>query len=159
MRDYYSVTNLGYSWARYTWSKMCKNGQFVQQIQDRIVAALDCVIKFPDAKVLHLLWIKSDHYPLFLSLTVKKLEDSNRPFRLKTKWLEHLEFKNMVAQTWYSALNNHQHAISIFLIRARSGTISFLTKFLLGKKKLSFRWPKKTFVLILILIFLSVNVL
>lgn len=114
MLDYCSLEGLGFSGSKFTWAKMCRNDQFFQQRHDRIVANLDWIIKFPDAMVLHLPRIKSDHCYLLISLNGNFHEYTIIPFKLETMWLDHPKFKNMVAKTWSCPMNNHQYATSIF---------------------------------------------
>lgn len=61
MLDYYLLADLGYSGHIFTWVKTCRNGNFVQQRLDRVVVNPDWILKFPNAKIMHLTRLRSDH--------------------------------------------------------------------------------------------------
>lgn len=102
-----NVADLGYTGSRFIWANMCGSGNFVQQILGRIVKNLQWILKLYDDIVSHLPRTKFDHCLLFFSLSGDISEHANKPFRLETIWLDHTDFKNLIAQTWTSTMNNH----------------------------------------------------
>lgn len=71
MLDYYLLADLGYSGHIFTWVKTCRNGNFVQQRLDRVVVNPDWILKFPNAKIMHLTRLRSDHCPSCNPLIMK----------------------------------------------------------------------------------------
>lgn len=96
MLNYCFLADLGFTGPHFIWAKSCRNNHFVQQRLDRIVVNPIWILKFPEVKVTHLPRIRSRHCPLLLSLDGHRLENSSRPFRLETMWLEHPDFRNLI---------------------------------------------------------------
>lgn len=114
---------------------MCRSCHFVKQRLDRIVPNPDWILKFSKVKVSHLLRTRSDHCPLLLSLAHKPSENYNRPFRLETMCLKHLNFNNVVAHTWKSRMNNQQNANTIFRKRVTEWNKCMFGNIFTRKKK------------------------
>lgn len=110
MLDYCSLNDLGHSSLIFTLAKVFTNINFVQQRLDRIVGNPDRIIKFPNAKVMHLNRLKSYHCPHIVSLANENFPRNDRPFRCEPMWMDHPHIKNLVHHTWGFALNSHQEA-------------------------------------------------
>lgn len=95
---------------------MCRNCNFVQQRLNRIVATPDWIMKFPNAKIMHLTRLRSGHC---LSLNNDNINRDVRPFRCELMWIDYPDFRNLVHYTWHTASNSHQVATKKFLRKAR----------------------------------------
>ena len=55
---------------------------------------------YPDSKLVHLLWIGSDHCPLLLQIKTKRPKIQNTPFRFHKFWLSYDDIKEVVQGAW-----------------------------------------------------------
>lgn len=92
MLDYCALVDLGFSGPKFTWPRMCRNCNFIQQRLGRIVANPEWILNFPNAKVVHFTRLKSDHCPIFLLLKPVGLDRNVRPFTCEPMWLDHPDF-------------------------------------------------------------------
>ncbi|KAF7833342.1 non-LTR retroelement reverse transcriptase-like [Senna tora] len=91
------LIDLGYSGAGYTW----KRGLVAARL-DRALANEAWRMKFPEASVLHLPPLKSDHSPVFVRMrdVINNQRNGERPFRVLAAWLLHEDFPNVVHAAW-----------------------------------------------------------
>ncbi|KAL6141497.1 hypothetical protein ACLB2K_059785 [Fragaria x ananassa] len=99
MRDWVSrngLVDLGYQGANYTWSNNA-----VKERLNRSFCNSDWTILFPDACLIHLARMKSDHCPILVKLFPSiRGSKKNSPFRFQAKWLNHENYSDMVSETW-----------------------------------------------------------
>ncbi|KAF7823171.1 putative ribonuclease H protein At1g65750 family [Senna tora] len=97
MVDVNSLVDLGYSGPGFTW----KRGGVAARL-DRALANTGWRNLFPEASVLHLPPLKSDHSPILIR--THGMSDSgtrkDRPFRFLASWLLHEDFPNVVKDSW-----------------------------------------------------------
>lgn len=117
---YCGLADIAFSGFCFTWDKIYRNGHYVQQRLNRIVVNPNLILKIHEAKVTYLPRTRSDHCPLLLSPSNIHRENSTRPFRLETTWLECPDIKNPITNILNLALNNHHDATTIFSSRARA---------------------------------------
>ncbi|KAF7807476.1 hypothetical protein G2W53_039637 [Senna tora] len=69
---------------------------------DRVIDNVTWRRKFPEASVIHLPPLKSDHSPILVNLSDVSDNDERveRPFRFLTAWLTHQDFGNVVRNAW-----------------------------------------------------------
>ncbi|XP_057432391.1 uncharacterized protein LOC130725156 [Lotus japonicus] len=90
-----SLFDLGFKGPPFTWE-----GRGVKERIDWALSNDRWVQSFPDASILHLPRMKSDHSPLLLSLSAKDADNSQRPFRFLASWLTHEGFPAIVKEAW-----------------------------------------------------------
>lgn len=100
MLDKCSFSDLGFSGPKFTWTNLRYSGYLIQERLDRAVANNSWSQSFPNAKVIHLPRIHSDHCPLLLKCNPFQQRSSNRPFRLELMWMSHPSFKNLISEAW-----------------------------------------------------------
>ncbi|XP_062006018.1 uncharacterized protein LOC133723218 [Rosa rugosa] len=87
------LIDMGYQGADYT----------VKERLDRCFCNCDWRILFPDACVVHLARMKSDHCPILVKLNhCRSLIRRNSPFRFQAMWMQHDNYMDMVKETWNS---------------------------------------------------------
>ncbi|GLT63636.1 hypothetical protein SLA2020_361860 [Shorea laevis] len=96
----YNLMDIGYTGGRFTWVNMRENNHIIRERLDRAWANPDWRLQFPDANLLHLPRISSDHNPLLLYLDTPLLRSGNKPFRLEKFWLNHFEFHDLISPIW-----------------------------------------------------------
>ncbi|XP_024199454.1 uncharacterized protein LOC112202681 [Rosa chinensis] len=111
------LIDMGYQGADYTW----KNN-FVKERLDRGFCSCDWRLLFPDACIMHLARMKSDHCPILVkhnhsSRTTRR----NSPFRFHAMWMQHESYMDMVNETWNNCSGDLQvktttlaHSLSIW---------------------------------------------
>ncbi|PKI44474.1 hypothetical protein CRG98_035148 [Punica granatum] len=107
MLDTCSLTDLGYTGPRHTWTNLHSSLSLIMERLNRAVANPTWHLLFPEASVHHLPHIHSDHCPLLLKLNPAMETTPNRPFRFESKWLSHIGFKKLVLQSWEQANFDH----------------------------------------------------
>ncbi|PWA44555.1 hypothetical protein CTI12_AA523610 [Artemisia annua] len=96
-----SLIDLGYSGAKFTWTR----GKTVETRKaarlDRGLCNLTWRTRFPEAAVKHLPAINSDHSPLFIKTNgLVPPPRGHKPFRFLSAWLTHENFETFVKTTW-----------------------------------------------------------
>ncbi|KAF7815394.1 putative ribonuclease H protein At1g65750 family [Senna tora] len=115
MVDINSLVDLGYTGPNFTWQR----GSVAVRL-DRALANLGWRYMFPEASVMHLPRLKSEHSPILVRLhSVNDLGvERNRPFRFLASWLLHDNFHNVVKDSWqsdwYGSLNCFQEKIKVW---------------------------------------------
>lgn len=95
--DACSLSDLGFKGPPFTWE--CRG------VKERIDWALGnawWISSFPEATVLHLPKLKSDHKPILIQLGPEQMDSSQRPFRFLAAWLTHEDFPRLVKSSWDS---------------------------------------------------------
>ncbi|XP_062021310.1 uncharacterized protein LOC133737845 [Rosa rugosa] len=94
------MIDMGYIGADFTW-KANRNGEEILERLDRGLCNISWRHEFPDAFVEHVARLKSDHCPIFLSLSRAQTPSPTlKPFRFEAMWLNHSEFGDFVRQNW-----------------------------------------------------------
>ncbi|KAF7811130.1 putative ribonuclease H protein At1g65750 family [Senna tora] len=97
MVDANSLVDLGFSGPGFTWER----GGVAARL-DRALANMGWRNMFPEASVLHLPPLKSDHSPILIRThgMVDSGAHKDRPFRFLASWLLHDDFPNVVKDSW-----------------------------------------------------------
>ncbi|XP_057425985.1 uncharacterized protein LOC130719379 [Lotus japonicus] len=94
-----SLSDLGFKGPPFTWE-----GRGVKERIDWSLGNAHWLASFPEASVLHLPKLKSDHKPMLLQLCKPQEDMTIRPFRFLAAWLTHEDFPRLVESSW----NNHE---------------------------------------------------
>ncbi|XP_028773622.1 uncharacterized protein LOC114730681 [Neltuma alba] len=97
--DESNLQDLGYSGPDLTWKRGTSEARL-----DRFLANEAWCQLFPQAKVAHLPFYKSDHRPLLLRLDLRT-ERPRRPFRFIASWILHDNFNDFVRDNWKEHLD------------------------------------------------------
>ncbi|XP_062028604.1 uncharacterized protein LOC133744523 [Rosa rugosa] len=90
------LIDMGYQGADYTW----KNNSVKERL-DRGFCSRDWRLLFPDACIMHLARMKSDHCPILVKLNhSSRVIRRNSPFRFHAMWMQHDSYLDMVNGTW-----------------------------------------------------------
>lgn len=95
------LTPLPFSGPKYAWSNGRPGEALIMERIDMVLSNVGWSNKFPEARVVHLCKMSSDHNPLLLQLqdTTRTLNIS-RQFKFLTCWLEHEDFRSFLATNW-----------------------------------------------------------
>ncbi|XP_057452046.1 uncharacterized protein LOC130743838 [Lotus japonicus] len=110
-----SLSEFGFKGPPFTWE-----GRGIKERIDWVLGNDSCFTSFPEASVLHLPRLKSDHNPLLLQLRAPASCNTQRPFRFLAAWLTHEDFPRLVSETWQNheewvpASNSFQDAATIW---------------------------------------------
>ncbi|KAL8143934.1 hypothetical protein V2J09_016966 [Rumex salicifolius] len=95
------LIDMGFSGSSYTWNRGPKDAPTVSKRLDRVFTNIQGRLQWTDACVRHLPAIKSDHNPIYLTLSAANLVDrSRRPFRFESMWTLHPQFMPFVESKW-----------------------------------------------------------
>lgn len=94
------LLDLGFSGQTFTW--MCgANPQSTKGARlDRALCNMEWRDRFPEATVMHLPIIGSDHCPVVVQMYAHKARNHNNSFRFQMEWLTHPKFGDMVKDHW-----------------------------------------------------------
>lgn len=67
---------------------------------DRVYANTEWIDQYPEAFIIYLPKIHSDHNHILISLKKKNMNYIDKPFRLKIMWCSHPEFISLVNKHW-----------------------------------------------------------
>lgn len=91
------LIDLGFTGPSFTWCNKRKGLAKVQERIDRAMANSDWRLLYPEAAVIHLPRVHSDHCPVLLTCEPRVAVDtSKRPFRFHSMWLTHPELAEFV---------------------------------------------------------------
>ncbi|GKU96985.1 hypothetical protein SLEP1_g10165 [Rubroshorea leprosula] len=96
------LLDIGFMGPKFTWVNKRDNHQLIRERLDRAWANPAWKILFPEATLIHLPHVYSDHCPIVLSLEQTFPCSNRKPFRLEKFWLEHESSKDLVASNWTS---------------------------------------------------------
>jgi hypothetical protein len=110
------LDDMGFSGEVFTW----KRGR-IRECLDQAVASGSWLAMHPNAKLLHLEYIQSDHHPILLNTEYQDAAFSRGagPKRFEAKWLMETEFREEVQRAWEAASGaeggvlgwlNHMHS-------------------------------------------------
>lgn len=103
-----AMLDLGFQGAVFTWS----NGK-VKEILDRGFCNADWRLNFPEAKVVHLPRIRSDHCPVLVQLQPSLgAARTNPPFRFQAMWMQHKDYYAFVNEAWSKSTEPIEHKIA-----------------------------------------------
>ena len=97
-RDFWedcNLTDLGCNGLRFTWSNMRRSMPIFQHL-DRALASPSLLALFPNAKVLNLPKLISDHSPILLHLNPPWSKPPHKTFKLEPMWYLNPSFKSLV---------------------------------------------------------------
>ena len=112
------VMDLGFSGQKFTWSNKRETGDLIQCRLNRYWANPEWKEFFSEANVTHLARVNSDHCPLILNLNPNMGNDSDKPFRFQSIWLNHKDFPTVVREAWTGQDVRLKGAISDFTVKA-----------------------------------------
>jgi hypothetical protein len=97
-----SLSDLGFSGPKFTWSNGCDGAAFTQERLDRVVANSEWCEYFKEVKVAVLARRSSDHNPLFVSFARSNISGGRRvqQFRVEENWKLLLEYRIVVKEIW-----------------------------------------------------------
>lgn len=101
------VIDVGFYSQPFTWVNSSSSLNPIRILLDRAICNINYRNSFPEAFVMHLPRIGSDHTPLLLSLISNKISSPNlKPFRFYSMWLEHEDFGSFANQRWQNSLDD-----------------------------------------------------
>lgn len=111
--NYCNLLDLGFTGSKYTWTNKRGGGNTIVERLDSVVANFEWFHLFPEAAVVHLPRVQSDHCPLLLKLN-PSIHIPNKPFRVENIWFSHPDFPNVVSTAWASSNNSLLPAVELF---------------------------------------------
>ncbi|KAL2899916.1 Sulfotransferase family cytosolic 1B member 1 [Bienertia sinuspersici] len=106
--DELGLKDLGVSGYDYTWTNQREGEDLIEEKLDRAIATGGWMNRFPEAKVVNLIWDGSDHIPIMLlydqSTRGKEAHDGQKLFRFEAKWLQEEEFDLILKEIWEEAM-------------------------------------------------------
>lgn len=90
-----SISDLGFKGPPFTWE-----GRGVKERIDWALGTEQWVRSVPEATIMHLPKLKSDHKPILMKLFNDPGDHSQRPFRFVASWLTHADFPRVVDEAW-----------------------------------------------------------
>lgn len=95
-------SDMGFSGLRFMWTNLRYSRALIQERLDQVLANNNSWWQlFPNAEVVHLPRIHSDHCPVFLICNPDCNRLEGRPFKLETMCLSHLSFEKLILEVWY----------------------------------------------------------
>ncbi|XP_031095036.1 uncharacterized protein LOC115999320 [Ipomoea triloba] len=94
------LLDLGYSGAKYTWTRGLGTSTFKGARLDRALGNVERKLRYSEAEVEHLPRINSDHTPLLINTRSLPSGRMNRQFRYNMAWATHLTFQQVVRHSW-----------------------------------------------------------
>ncbi|KAK8606629.1 hypothetical protein V6N13_052396 [Hibiscus sabdariffa] len=91
----YGLRDMGYQGPAYTWSRGSASVRL-----DRFICNSYYDETYPESNVHHLLRLRSDHRPIFLTVGRPFRNRRPSPFRYFSGWKSHADFARMVADNW-----------------------------------------------------------
>ncbi|XP_072052108.1 uncharacterized protein [Arachis hypogaea] len=85
---------------RFSWYKRVKNGVEVAKKLDRVCINSGWLSLFPETYVEILNRLQFDHFPILVRCAYCPKPKKNRPFRFIAAWATHLEYRDIVNQSW-----------------------------------------------------------
>ncbi|XP_019200243.1 PREDICTED: uncharacterized protein LOC109193865 [Ipomoea nil] len=99
------LIDLGFSGPKLTWVKDGSTAAYKGARLDRALCNLDWRIRFPEASVVHLPRIASDHAPLLVRLQGGRQHSHNKHFLFQAAWLTHEDLGKTVQRLWSADQN------------------------------------------------------
>ena len=97
--DTLGCVDLGFKGKLYTWTNSREGFAGVQKRLDRAICSTSWCEKFPQAVVVHLPVVNSDHSSILLNSTSNE-DNSKRPFKFEAAWLRDSTCINEVEKAW-----------------------------------------------------------
>ena len=83
------LLDLGYHGPLFTWLGNGRGGNILKERLDRALANDEWRLAFPEAFVMHLPRVCSDHHPILIDLLNDRRGPRNKPFRFEAMWTMH----------------------------------------------------------------------
>ncbi|XP_019160908.1 PREDICTED: uncharacterized protein LOC109157460 [Ipomoea nil] len=94
------LIDLGFEGSQFTWCRGLSSTSFKESRLDRALCNLDWRMRFPDASVLHLPIVSSDHAPLLIRTMEMQNFTGPRSFKYNAAWFLHPNFSNIIKNNW-----------------------------------------------------------
>ncbi|XP_073304620.1 uncharacterized protein [Primulina huaijiensis] len=107
------LLDLVFTGSRFTWMRGNNSNTFKGARLDRGVCTIEWREMFPEARVMHLPIIQSDHDPLLVKLHGDKKYKCKGPFRFQAAWLTHSDFQNVIQHEWQDQRMLKDNVISL----------------------------------------------
>jgi hypothetical protein len=95
------AVDLGFAGCKFTWWNKRWGKGAIRERLDRAISSPEWRLKFPNANVLHLGAINSDHAPLLIDTNPTE-ESAPRPFRFEAMWSKDPRCGDVIKQAWNS---------------------------------------------------------
>lgn len=95
-----SLIDMGFHGSKFTWTRGLHSSSFKGARLDRALCNFEWKLLFPEANVVHLPKVKSDHSLLLIDYMDSRGRQSPRQFRFQAAWLSHPGFKKVIVSTW-----------------------------------------------------------
>ena len=97
---------MGFTSPKFSWLYQKSNGSQIRERLDKVVATIDWIIKFAQAKLFHKSSSTADHNPLVLKLVKEKtIPKHPKIFRFEAMWLKYSTCEEVVTSAWEEGLS------------------------------------------------------
>ena len=132
------MIDICFSGPRFTWSNRRPLSRLVQERIDRAFVNADWSSIFPEAAVLHLQKLHSDHCSIKVRFENNREFRPSRPFRFQPMWVSHPLFLNVVKEAWHNP-SSLQQALATFTCKANSWNKDHFRNLFHKKKRIQAR--------------------
>lgn len=108
-----AMIDMGFEGSKFTWTRGLSTDTYKSARLDRGLCNLEWKDMFPEAKVIHLPIIQSDHAPLLIKLNDKKNSLCRGSFRFQAAWLTHEEFPKVIRKEWDGKENMEENIVKM----------------------------------------------
>ncbi|XP_072076797.1 uncharacterized protein [Arachis hypogaea] len=99
-----SLINIGMVGRPFTWSNRRRSDELIQERLDRFLVGVDWQQLYPNATILRLSELGSDHSPLLLDSN-PRTGRSRRRFKFQERWCSNDEIRKIVREVWHEQLD------------------------------------------------------
>ena len=100
----HGLVDLGYNGPKFTWIRGFSSETFKGARHDCALNNTNWRIRFPQTKVVILLKVNSNHYPMLITLSRPLIPYHSKQLKFQAAWLLHPGFQSMVQDEWNNAL-------------------------------------------------------
>ncbi|GKU91977.1 hypothetical protein SLEP1_g5773 [Rubroshorea leprosula] len=107
---------------KFTWIRQTNGRVTLRERLDRALFNLAGLEEFPDAKLINLPRLCSDHHPIMLNIDPpNRISRATKPPRFEAAWLTHGGFKEVFCRAWMT----HDHSLPLAISAVRTACFSW----------------------------------